>query len=241
VVLVMSACGPPRPVQRADWTGEQDIEALLRSDAEGLQALEDLTAEVRFSLHKVGSASGSILFQPPALLRLDVRGPMFQRILSAVLDGDRLTALADGRLYHMPSRDGLNTFLDIDLGGYDPRLALLGVVAPGRRVEPTDYPRADRARITLDDGIAGQRRRLWIDLHSGFVEREEVVDDEGHTHWSRRMSHWRRLGGTNLYLPAKIRIESQGRILELDYRKIRVDRGLKRAIFFSGLGEPYFE
>jgi hypothetical protein len=55
------------------------------------------------------------------------------------------------------------------------------------------------------------------------------------------MSHWRRLGDTNLYLPAKIRIESQGRILELDYRKIRVDRGLKRAIFFSGLGEPYFE
>ena len=65
--------------------------------------------------------------------------------------------------------------------------------------------------------------------------REELVDDEGQTQWSRRMSHWRRLADTNLYLPAKIRIESHGRILELDYRKISVDRGLERAIFFSGL------
>ena len=237
-LLVVTACGPPRPVQRAEWTGDEDIEKLLRADAQSLLALEDLTAEVRFTLHKVGSASGSILFQPPALLRLDVRGPLFQRILSAVLDGDQLIALADDHLYHMPSRDGLNTFLDIDLGGYDPRLALLGVVAPGRRVEPTDYPRADRARITLDDGIAGQRRRLWVDLHRGFVEREEILDDQGHTYWSRRMSHWRRLADTDLYLPAKIRIERHGRVLELDYRRISVDGGLQRAVFFSGLGEP---
>ena len=55
-------------MQRAGWTGDEDIEALLHADAAGLLALKDLTAEVRFSLHKVGSASGSILFQPPELM-----------------------------------------------------------------------------------------------------------------------------------------------------------------------------
>ena len=51
-------------------------------------------------------------------------------------------------------------------------------------------------------------------------------------------AHWRRLADTDLYLPAKIRIESHGRVLELDYRRISVDGGLQRAVFFSGFGEP---
>ena len=41
--LLVAACGPPRPVQRAEWTGDEDIEKLLRADAQGLLALEDLT------------------------------------------------------------------------------------------------------------------------------------------------------------------------------------------------------
>ena len=244
--FVTSACGPPRPVQRAGWAGDrmgdealEALNALLRADADGLLQLADLTAEVQFSVPDVGSASGSILFQPPALLRLDVRGPLFQRILSAVLDGDRLLALADGRLYQMPSRDGLDAFLHIDLAGYDPRLALLGVIAPAARgIEAIDYPRMDRALVTLDDGVEGQRRQLWIDLHGGFAEREELIDDQGRTRWSRQLSGWHRVDGTDLYLPARIRVESQGQALELEYGDIHIDRGVERATFFSGIGEP---
>jgi len=238
-VLCLAACGPPRPAQRTGWAGAQDPALLLRADAEALQALTDLTAEVRFKLHEVGSASGSILFRPPALMRLDVRGPLFQHILSAVIDADTLTALANGQLYRMPSRDGLDAFLTIDLAGYDPRLVLLGIIAPAlRRIESIDYPRADRAHLTLDDGIEGQRRRLWIDLHKGFVEREELVDDEGRRLWSRDLSRWRRLAEGDLYLPARIRIESHGRVLELNYGDVNLDRGLERATFFNGIADP---
>jgi len=239
LLCTLAACGPPRPVQRAGWTGGQELEVLLRTDAAKILALTDLTAEVRFSLHEVGSASGSILFQPPTLMRLDVRDFLFRRILSAVLDGDRLLALSRGEHYEMPAAAGLDVFLQIDLGGYDPRLALLGVVAPGR-LEPdaTEYPRADRAIVQLYDGVEGESRRLWLDLHRGFVEREELLDANGNTRWSRQLSGWRRLADTDVYLPKNIRVESQGRILKLEYGELRLNRDLPRATFFSGLGDP---
>jgi hypothetical protein len=239
--LLILACAPPRPIQRAGWQGDRALEVLeplLWADADHLLQLEDLTAEVGFSVHKVGSASGSILFRPPALLRIDVRGPLFQRILSAVLDGDRLLALADGRLYQMPSSDGLDAFLHIDLAGYDPRLALLGVIVPPQSITAIDYPRVDRARLTLNDGIEGQRRRLWVNLHRGFAEREELLNDQGQAHWSRQMSDWKRVADTELYLPRKIRIESQDQVLELDYGDLHINKELQRATFYSGIGEP---
>jgi hypothetical protein len=237
-LLVLGACAP-RPVQRSGWTGEMEIDRLLQADAERLQGLTDLTAEVHFWLHEVGSASGSLLFQPPSLLRLDVRGPLFRRIFSAVLDGDELTAVANDRIYQMPAHDGLDVFLDIDLGGYDPRLALLGLVAPASiGIDKIEYPRADRARVTINDGIEGQRRRLWFDLHTGFVQREELVTEGGQVRWIRQLSEWRVLPGTDVYLPKRVRVESQDRVLELEYLKIRVDRGLQRVTFFQGIADP---
>lgn len=234
LAALIAACGPPRPVQRAGWSGEQPVADLLRLDAERLQLLQDLTLEVKFTLHKVGSASGSMLYQPPELLRLDVRDPLFRRVLAAVLDGDRLLAHdAGGRLYDMPARDGLAAFLDIDLAGYDPRLALLGVIAPAPAIVRVEHPRADRARIIVDDGIDGQQRHLWFDLHSGFARREELVDATG-VIWSRDMRDWRRVGATELYLPRSLRIDSHGHALELDFGDIRLNRDLQRAKFYHG-------
>lgn len=238
LLLGLAACGPPRPVQRAGWQGaEHDVAALLRADPTGLLQLQDLTAEVRFRLHQVGSASGSILYSPPARMRLDVRGPLFGHILSAVIDGDLLTAVSGGRTYYVPAQDGLDAFLQIDLAGYDPRLVLLGVIAPPQRgIVSTDYPRADRVRLQIDDGVDGQRRWLWIDLHHGFVEREEIVDTSGQTVWMRRMTQWRAVGP--LYLPAEIRVESGDRALELSYGDIALDRELSDTVFYSGITDP---
>ena len=78
-------------------------------------------------------------------------------------------------------------------------------------------------------------RRLTLDLHRGFVVGEVVLDDGGQVLWSRRMQGFRRLPGTDIYLPRSVRIESGGRILGLEYGKVRLDRGLERAAFFTGL------
>jgi hypothetical protein len=234
-LALITACAPPPPVQRAGWRAEgADMAALLAADPARLRQIGDLTADVGFSIRSVGSASGSILFRPPELMRLDVRGPLFRHILTAVLDGGLLVARAEGRTMRLPTRDGLDAFLDIDLAGYDPRLVLLGVVAPPQvAIVARDYPRADRVRLRIDDGIPGQRRLLWIDLHRGFVDTEELVADDGRVLWTRRLTGWRAVG--DLYLPTLVRVESDERVLEVEYRSVTLDKGLADAAFFHGV------
>ena len=64
---------------------------------------------------------------------------------------------------------------------------------------------------------------------------EEVLTTGGGVLWSRRLQRFRRLPGTDLYLPRLVIIESGGRTLELEYGKVRTGRGLERAAFFTGL------
>ncbi|MCY3739377.1 MAG: hypothetical protein OXG13_23495 [Gemmatimonadaceae bacterium] len=237
---VTSACGPPPPVQRQGWAaGAGEIAGVLGADFAAVQGLDDLTAEARLTLtHEQGrnSLAASMLFRPPDLLRLDVQGPLFQHVLSAVIEADTLLALVEGRRLALQADDGLEYFLGIDLGGYDPRWTLLGVVLPG---EPDTarvrLPGPGRAVVPVEASPDLPPRRLTLDLHRGFVVGEAVLDDSGEILWSRRLQRFRRLPGTDVYLPRSVRIESGGRILELEYGKVRLDRGLERAAFFTGL------
>lgn len=239
LAAALGACGPPAPVQRQGWSGgAAEVAGALRADLAAMQALTDLTAEARLTLtHEQGrhSLGSSVLFRPPDLLRLDVQGPLFHRVLSAVLEADTLFARVEGRRMVLDAGRGLDYFLGIDLGGYDPRLALLGVVLPG---EPDTtrarHPAPGRAVVPFEtEGL--RPRRLTLDLRRGFVVGEEVLDDAGEALWSRRLQRFRRLPGTGLYLPRLVTIESGGRALELEYVKVRLDRGLERAAFFTGL------
>ena len=134
---VGSACGPPPPVQRQGWAGGAgELAALLRGDFAAVQGITDLTAEARLTLtHEQGrhSLDASLLFRPPDLLRLDVQGPFFHHVLSAVLEADTLLALVEGRRMALHADDGLDYFLGIDLGGYDPRWGWSCRESPTRR------------------------------------------------------------------------------------------------------------
>ncbi len=236
---VTSACGPPPPVTRDGWTGGAlDVSTPLGADFAAVQGLEDLTAEARLSLtHEQGrnALDASILFRPPDLMRLDVQGPLFVHVLSAVVEADSLLAVVEGRSMVLPAEDGLDYFLGIDLGGYDPRWLLLGVVVPGDPdTSRVHHPAAGRAIVPLETADLPPRR-LTVDLQRGFVVREEVLTPGGGVLWSRRLQRFRRLPGTDLYLPRLVIIESGGRILELEYGKVRTGRGLERAAFFTGL------
>lgn len=240
-LICLASCGPPRAPIRAGWSGAGgDVDALLQGDVDALGRLGDLTAEVRIALRRDGvreSATGAVLFRPPDLFRLEVRGPLFQHVLTAVVEGDTLTALAGGQLFQTGSREGLDRFLGIDLAGYDPRWAVLGVVAPVHGADGhVVHPSPDRAVITVSQGgTAGRSRRLWLDLRRGFVDREEIVDDGGRILWSRRLAGHRRLAGTAVYLPTRVLVEGSGSVLELAYERVRIDRGLSREAFLGGL------
>ena len=211
---------------------------MLRADFAAVQALDDLTAEARFTLtHERGrnALDASILFRPPDLMRLDVQGPLFVHVLSAVVEADSLLAVVEGRSLVLQAEDGLDYFLGIDLGGYDLRWVLLGMVVPG--VPDTSrvrHPVAGRAVVPMESADLPPRR-LTLDLQRGFVVREEVLTPGGRVLWSRRLQRFRRLPGTDLYLPRLVTIESGGRALELEYGKVRTGRGLERAAFFTGL------
>ena len=236
---VTNACGPPPPVTRDGWPGGAgEVSALLGADFAAVQALDDLTAEARLTLtHEQGrnGLDASILFRPPDLMRLDVQGPLFVHVLSAVVEADSLLAVVKGRSMVLQAEDGLDYFLGIDTGGYDPRWLLLGVVVPGDPdTSRVTHPLAGRAVVPMETADLPPRR-LTLDLNRGFVVGEEVLDPGGGVLWSRRLQRFRRLPGTDLYLPRLVIIESGGRTLELEYGKVRTGRGLERAAFFTGL------
>lgn len=240
LTLWQAGCGPPRAVRR-DWSRQGGVSALLSASDSTLQLLEDLTAEVRIELRHSeakSSASAAILYKRPDLFRIDVRGPLYTHVLTALIRADSLTVLAQGKSWQSEDSGQLLARLTgIDLGIYDVAYALIGLLEPGR-LDPgavVEYPRADHAIIALDDG-AGFGRRVWLDLDVGFATREEAHVD-GMLLWRRDLEGYR-LVDTNrgdLYLPKKVRISQREMTIQLTYRSLLVNSGLAERAFTRGI------
>ena len=237
---------------RHDWNRGDGLNQLLRLSDVGLEHTDDLTAEARITFthsQTRRSATASILYARPDLFRIDVRGPLFSHILTAVAWGDSIAVLSDGQAWSGNLSDGILAELtDFDVGPYDIRYALLGLVRPGRVREDGEivYPRADRAVAELS-GENGVRRRVWVDLHRGFVSREEV-GWEGGDGWSRDLRDYRQVGSDNesLYLPSRIDIRQGDIEIDLHYRSYAVNSGLGKSTFFRGIppsmvSDPWIE
>ena len=167
------ACAPP-PVVREGWDAAQGPAALLAASA-SLAQLGDLTAEAAIELRRGAVRDrGTALVQlvNPDLFRVEVRGPFFTHIFTALLAGDSLTVY--GRAVDPPLKGAvrgrlLTTLTGLELGACDLRYALLGLVEPGSMAGPVEYPRTDRAVVALTGG-----RRAWLDLSRGLVLRESI-------------------------------------------------------------------
>ncbi len=183
------------------------------------------------------TASASFQYLPPELLRIDVRGPLFRHVLTAVLDADTLWSLAEGRLDRLDAHKGLVDLLNIDLIGHDPVMALLGLVEPVGPADSihVDYPRADRA-VALVTLASGGQRRLWVDMMTGWVVAEERIDASGLRSWRRELGDYARVADSDAILPRKVHIESGERSLEIVFSEWRLDRELSREAMFKGLG-----
>lgn len=230
LALGLAACAS-RSVVRQGWDPGGGVDALLAEAAGDLDRLQDLTAEARVTMagqEGKGAATAFIIYKPPSRFRVDIRGPLFTHVLTAVLDGDSLLVHAQGQVWRGTTGDGLlGHLLDVDLGSYHLPYAILGVVQPGR-IDPrvaTRYTRADRAIATLDD--PGLRRRIWVDLFRGFVSREEVYETE-QLAWSRLLSRYRAVGpsGQGIYLPREVEIRQGRRTVTLSFRRYSVNTGI---------------
>ena len=91
------ACAPPLVV-REGWDATQGPAALLAASA-SLAHFEDLTAEAAVALQRGEVRDrGTALVQlvNPDFFRVEVRGPFFTHIFTALLEGDSLTVYGRG-------------------------------------------------------------------------------------------------------------------------------------------------
>lgn len=235
--LLATHCAPPLP-RRSDWKYQDGIEQLLCLYAADWRALGDLVAEASITMREPEGrqkATAFIFNKRPDLFRVDVRGPLLTHIFTVVAQGDSLAVLtAEGDGWKGSSHGSLLSGLTgIDLGRYDLRFALLGLVEPGKMDADWEiqYPRADRAVVALQG--EGKSRRLWVDLHRGFVTREECLRADGTLLWYRLLRDYRRVG--RLYLPARVEIHQEDSALSLEYNKYEFDRELNEKTFTRGI------
>jgi hypothetical protein len=237
-MAVLLACAPP-PVIRSDWQREDGFSELLDHAHKSFEQIQNLTVEAGIELRQGKERErGTALIQMKGadLFRLEVRGPFYSHIFTAVQEGDSLTVYgrAVGGAWKGLARGPLLFRLTgIDLSFYKLRHALLGVVEPGSIATEIDikYPRADRAIVPFYG--PGVLRRLWIDVHRGLVARERVETLGGQVLLERRFEDYRRFAA--LILPQHVHIAQGETVIELDYRSYDFDKVLSVDSFFKGI------
>ena len=228
LALLLGGCATQRPLQRQDWNHQEGVEALLELAAADLQQLRDLKAEARITYQQAGqknSGTAVILFKNPDLLKLEVRGPLYSHVFTALLQADSLTIFnGEGAWKGAAQGSLLWRLTEIDFGSYDLKYVLLGLVEPGRidSQRPPEYPRADRVIVPLLGGA--YLRRLWIDLYRGFISREEITFAAGNLPLFRELKDYRDIAG--IYLPRLVKIR-QGQVnLVLEYQSYLANGGI---------------
>ena len=172
------------------------------------------------------------------LFRIDVRGPFYSHVLTAVQRGDSLTVWgpAIGGAWKGMARGALlRQLTGVDFGQYPLARALLGWVKPisTDHALQVDYERADRAVGTVIEGPV--RRRLWLDLYRGLFLCEEIHYAADRPPVTRTMSDYAPVG--SFFLPRRVEIEQGDVRIVLTYQSYDLKRVLNLVQFESGIPE----
>jgi len=237
-LIVVVACAPP-PAVRREWKLEDGFSRLLNLSHEQLETLGNITAEASIELRQGDVRErGTALIQMKGvdLFRIDVRGPFYSHVFTALQEADSLTVYGpavDGAWKGSAKGPLLMHLTGVDLGLYTLAYALLGLVEPGALATGIDveYPRADRAIIPFYG--KGTLRRLWVDLHSGLIARERIETLAGQLLVERRLEKYRRVA--NLLLPQRVEIKQGEVVIALDYRSLNIDKVLSVDSFSKGI------
>lgn len=233
--LIALSCAPP-PVSRQDWRPDKGIEELINLSRNPLQSLTDLKARGSITIRREEGqvrATMSIVLAHPDLLRMEVRGPLYTHLFTALVQADSLTVLSREGNWKGSTQGLFHQLTGMELGPYNLRYLLLGQIEPGRidSSRVIEHPRAGRAVVPLRG--ADLARRVWIDLHRGFFIREAVEPSGGHPGWNRLMQDYRKVGP--LYLPRTVVIQQNEVEISLVYEDVAVNEGVKEEHFFGGL------
>ena len=240
LVLLVSACASPPSVRRV-WDTNDGIAYLLPLLEREWAALENLTAEASVEFEQNGMrerATALIQMRGDDLFRMDVRGPFYSHVFTAVQRGDSLTVWGPaigGAWKGAASGALLRQLTGVDFGQYPLARALLGWVKPVStdHTLQVDYERADRTVGTVIEGPV--RRRLWLDLYRGLFVREEIRYAADRQPVTRAMSNYARVGP--LFFPKRVEIAQGDVRIKLTYQSYDLKRVLNLAQFESGIPE----
>ena len=239
-VLMVLACAPP-PAARRAWDTNDGIASLWPLLEREWAALENLTAEASVEFEQNGMrerATALIQVRGDDLFRMDVRGPFYSHIFTAVQLGDSLTVWgpAIGGAWKGAARGALfRQLTGVDFGQYPLARALLGWVKPVSidHALQVEYERADRAVSTVIEGP--MRRRLWLDLYRGLFLCEEIHYAADKPPVTRAMSDYAPVG--SLFLPRRVEIAQGDVRIVLMYQSFDLKRVLNLVQFESGIPE----
>jgi hypothetical protein len=243
--LGLGACSPPPP-PRHDWHYKEGFEALLHLGQANLNSLQDLKAEAKITLIQDGkkdTGTALILFKQPDWLRVEVRGgPLYSHVFTVLSQGDSVTVLRRRMAPVKGAASGplLAHLTGMDLGFFDFRYTLMGLVEPGRvrQSPPPQYPRADRAIVVLQG--EPYLRRIWVDLFSGLISREEILGYDGeYVLLVRELNDYQRVEG--MILPRRVDIHQGDTSIALEYRSYVANSGLEDKSFLRGIRDEEVE
>ncbi len=237
LVLVIS-CAPP-PAARRAWQPSEGMPALWNLLEGEWAALDNVTAEAAVEFEQDGvreRATAVVQVKGSSLYRIEVRGPFYSHVFTAVQQGDSLTVYgpAVGGAWKGSARGHLlHQITGIDLGMYSLGRALLGWVDPvvEENMRKVEYPRADRATvISAEDEI---ERHLELDVHRGVLLREHIYAPGQRLLLRRFMSDYRRVGAA--LLPQRVEIEQGAVRIALHYQNYDLRRPLRAEDFENGI------
>ena len=240
IVFLVSACAPPSVARRA-WDTNDGIASLWPLLEREWAVLENLTAEASVEFEKNGMrerATALIQVRGDDLFRMDVRGPFYSHVFTAVQRRDSLTVWgpAIGGAWKGMARGALlRQLTGVDFGQYPLARALLGWVKPlsTDHTLQVDYKRADRAVGTVIEGPV--RRRLWLDLYRGLFLREEIHYAVDRPPVTRVMSNYAPVGP--IFFPRRVEIVQGDVRIMLTYQSYDLKRVLNLVQFKSGIPE----
>ena len=203
---------------------------------EQFAAIEDLKLRARVRLRMEGreeSATALLMYVKPDMFRVDVRGPLFSHILTAVIQQDTLILVTPEGSWKGSADTSLRNLIGIDLRGYDLGMLMLGgvVPAPLDSSAVVEYLRADRAVLPLVQADA--TRRVTVDLYRGFIIAEQFMS--ARTSWHRELAEYRRVGSS--LLPGRMSIRQGENRMLLEYGEFHINQGLPIEEFLRGVPE----
>lgn len=236
LLLLMGCRTAPVPMGESLDPGAPEVQAALAGLAVQTSARHGLRGSARVSLEGVRGASFArhlVLLERPARIRLEVVGPVGQRIAVLATDGQRfdLFRAETGRVESGPVHPGLLAEVAGVPLAPEELVALLLGSPPQPLGQPRTAVRGGDGRLALSwQGPAGETVHAILDA-DGRLQMLRLDDSAGSERVAVSYADHRPVGAGSFAHSVTLDFGSQGLRAEVDFRQVELDPELPEGLF----------